>query len=77
MKSINYYIQLSDVTSTKIDSMNKQQLIHLAKEVLDVHSKGGAEYIATKDILMDSVEFNSLINLAHGCLTKATAMSEV
>ena len=85
MKPINYYIQLSDELSTAIDAMGKEQLLELAQECLhyrmilkypQVHQP---YHIKESEMFMDryGITCYGAVSLAHGCLAKAAAMSEV
>jgi len=79
MQSINYYIQLPDSLSTRIDSMGQAELIAMAETCLANYGiadnavdcsatqrREASDYMQSLDVSMDD-----LILIAHGCLSKA------
>lgn len=75
MNSINYYIQLSDYASTIIDSLNRQELLKLSSDVLNIYNCLYTQNVghATVFVRDKRLEFgvDSLPTLAHGLLAKA------
>ena len=81
MKPINYYIQLPSLLSEKIDSLSYDELVQVAYKLLvmskNIKSRGFDEFVPTLECAEFSITHKQAVSLAHGCLAKATAMSEV
>jgi hypothetical protein len=73
---INYYIQLSDLVSSTIDSLKRHELIELAAEALDEYKEGMSRDDASREVYLNckficKLPTQHLITLAHGLLAKA------